>query len=222
MDCLPNFTTVSVGIALLQLLWPNHTKGCDLQVIKPEKIAHVALRHKKNDFYAETSDVVRKIQRCDVDKEIRGIDTATLGKMLASGHYLTLNKFENTEDYCVRLKGRLKGGGPIFGGMLYAITKGACYGAIALGVKKFTGSDSTGGLFIKVVTDGAKTLVEAGAENDILTKTTGLVVQKAMSPEEAKQLLIAGSTIWGANSIGVIEAASTYAYLAGCAVPWLP
>lgn len=82
-------------------------------VLKPHDINHVKLLHNKNDFFIDNSEVVRKIERCDIDKEIRGIDTAKLAKMMAAGHYLTVNKYQNTDEYNVRLKGRLNGGGPL-------------------------------------------------------------------------------------------------------------
>lgn len=72
------------------------------------------LVHRNNDFFVEDNNSSIKIQRAFMDKELRGIDTEKLSKLAAAGAYLKLNKMEDSDDYTLRLGGRLNGGGPIF------------------------------------------------------------------------------------------------------------
>ncbi|HLB40284.1 MAG TPA: hypothetical protein VJJ83_00710, partial [Candidatus Babeliales bacterium] len=52
------------------------------------------------------------IQRHYVDKELRGIPSHQLSKVLSAGAYLQLNKHDKQDEYSLRLHGRLPGGGP--------------------------------------------------------------------------------------------------------------
>jgi hypothetical protein len=75
----------------------------------------LALIHENNEFRVKNGTESHPIQRCYMDKELRGISTEQLAKYATAGAYLKLNKMENSDDYTLRLGGRLNGGGPIMG-----------------------------------------------------------------------------------------------------------
>lgn len=71
----------------------------------------LTLVHENNNFRVESEEGSFPIQRCYMDKELRGISPDKLAKFATAGAYLQLNKFENSSDYTLRLNGRLNGGG---------------------------------------------------------------------------------------------------------------
>ncbi len=72
------------------------------------------LTHKGNDFFVEKENQIFPIQRAFIDKELRGISGEQLSKLATAGAYLKLNKMNDSDDFTLRLGGRLEGSG-IFG-----------------------------------------------------------------------------------------------------------
>jgi hypothetical protein len=98
----------------------------------PERVGKVDIRYDDKEFYAENEDGVHKIQRCFIDKELRGITPERLQKFLEVG-YIDVNKCGN-DTYSLRACPRLKGGGPILAAIVYGAVKGVAYGTIAAGI----------------------------------------------------------------------------------------
>ncbi|MBS1986699.1 hypothetical protein JST99_02075 [Candidatus Dependentiae bacterium] len=80
--------------------------------------------HGENGFKVNNQEVDLYL-----DSSLKGISKAKLAKLLASNR--TQLHVRTIEDqYGLDLKHQLKGGGPIFAGWAYWITKSACYGVV--------------------------------------------------------------------------------------------
>jgi len=77
----------------------------------PNRLGDVSVSHDDSGFTVESSHGSYPIQRCFMDKELRGISKNNLAKLIATGAYLSVNKFDEGNEYSLKLNGRLNGGG---------------------------------------------------------------------------------------------------------------
>ncbi len=75
----------------------------------PQRLGKVGLGYKDGDFYSLTEQGLRKVQRADVAKPLRGIKPDNLEKLLKLCT-LSINKCGD-EDYSIKAYPRLHGGG---------------------------------------------------------------------------------------------------------------
>ncbi len=145
------------------------------------------LTHKGNDFFVENENETSLIQRAFIDKELRGISEERLAKLAAAGAYLKLNKMEDSDDYTLRLGGRLNGGGPLFGAFLAGLAK-----AIGYGVPVVVGSTIAGAAVTATAGHAlgtSATISAAAAQSGV---TAGLMQSTATAAPYALQSVVAG------------------------------
>ncbi len=75
----------------------------------PQRLGKVGLGYKDGDFYSFTEQGLRKVQRADVAKPLRGINPDNLEKLLKVCT-LSINKCGD-EDYSIKAHPRIHGGG---------------------------------------------------------------------------------------------------------------
>ncbi len=75
----------------------------------PQRLGKVGLGYKDGDFYSFTEKGLRKVQRADVAKPLRGIEPDNLKKLLKVCT-LSINKC-GAEDYSIKAYPRMHGGG---------------------------------------------------------------------------------------------------------------
>lgn len=145
----------------------------------------ILLVHEKNDFRVETQEGSFPIQRCFIDKELRGVDVDRLSSLVAAGAYLKLNKMQDGNDYSLRLGGRLNGGGPVTANIFYWTVRGLGYGVPA-GIAVTT----TGAVIAPLIP-----AVAAPVTTAITTGTLGTLATAAASSGSAAAAGIAGSAL---------------------------
>ena len=101
-------------------------------VYVPERVGKMLLEYKDREFYAHNEKGSHKIQRCFIDKELRGMLPKDLAQFLQHGYIDVNNCGEDT--YSLRARNRMRGGGPITGAIVYFGVKGIAYGIIASGI----------------------------------------------------------------------------------------
>ena len=79
----------------------------------PRGLGQISVIHAENGFNIQDSDGDHIVPSWQLSKELRGIPTPQLAKMLSAGAYLKINK-QSDNQYSVDVNGRLKGGGPLF------------------------------------------------------------------------------------------------------------
>lgn len=86
----------------------------------PEELGELRVKYKGREFFVKPQNGVKTcVARADLSRELRGIPSETLHKMLEVG-YLTVNKIG--EDYAIRFHGRIAGGGLGFAIATYVST----------------------------------------------------------------------------------------------------
>jgi hypothetical protein len=146
------------------------------------------LIHEQNDFSVKTEEGSFQIQRCFIDKELRGISEEKLSKLIVAGAYLKLGKINDSNDYTLRLGGRLNGGGPVTASIFYWTVKGLGYGVPA---------------GIAIVTAGATIapLIPAVAGPAVTAVTTGAISSAATTAAASGAgAVIAGTVTAGAGT----------------------
>jgi hypothetical protein len=102
------------------------------QVFAPSRLGEVELYHGEKGFHVLKDDKKYVIQKYFTDPIVRDITKEQLNAFLESGH-LSLNQM-NDGEYSLKAKGRVNGGGPLFGKFMYWTTKTLCYAVLAAGV----------------------------------------------------------------------------------------
>ena len=174
----------------------------------PERLGSLDLYHSKKGFYVRHDDKKQTIKKYFTDPMLRDITKPQLKAFLANG-YLTVNQMEDGE-YSLKAKGRMVGGGPIFGTIAYWVTKSLCYGtavgaigATVVATGGAVGGAVGGGAFLAgnavIGTAAATTATTA------IATTTGIVTGT----------VVTGATV--ATGAGLVGATITGAGLAGTA-----
>ncbi len=188
------------------------------------------LTHKGNDFFVETENTSTKIQRAFIDKELRGISEERLAQLTTTGAYLKLNKMENSNDYALRLGGRLNGGGPVTANALYWITKSLCWGGVgaaatagaATVAAATVASGGTAGVAVGAALNAGTTVAIAGTGAGTLAAgaTAAAIGTSAAATSAAGLATGAIATAGGTTGlVAFIEAASVSAFGLGLVLP---
>ncbi|MDP3889287.1 MAG: hypothetical protein Q8Q25_01950 [bacterium] len=187
-------------------------------VFIPGKLGKLALiHHGKRGFSVESASGSKQIQPCFVDKELRGIPSDRLAKLLAIGGYLSVNKMNNSEDYSVRLQGRVNGGGPLLASAFYWGTKALCYGTFFGGAAAVI--PATGGLAAAIPSMALAGLSTSTGAGIVATgiATVGLAPSAAL----ASGTVLAASAGTVTTVVAGVETAATVASAIGMAIPFL-
>lgn len=170
-----------------------------------ESLGDIELFKHEDDFYVAKNGIAKPVHKYDVDSLLKKANPTQLDEYLKQGGYIQVDQLSN-DDYVLKAKGRVNGGGPILAGAAYAIVKAVGYGvpaAVAIG----TASTIAGPALATVGITGAvtKTALAGGtiALNTIIpaTGTTGAI--------------LAGEAVVGA--IGLDAAATATAAVMGSA-----
>lgn len=78
----------------------------------PQRLGNISVCYNNNEFSIKKDQQLIPIQRCFIDKELRGISKENLNRLLTSSAYLVVNKI-NKNEYSLKLNGRLLGGGVV-------------------------------------------------------------------------------------------------------------
>ncbi len=164
------------------------------QIFVPNHLGLLELYHGKNGFYVRQDDKKYEVKKYFTDPIIRDVTKKQLTSFLKGG-YLSLNKM-NDGEFSLKAKGRINGGGPLFGKFMYWLTKSACYGGLAVAVG--TSVVSTGGAIAGSLVSGAGTK-SAGAGTIIAvagsTASTAVIGLGSMNTAGAVIYTTAGTVV---------------------------
>lgn len=186
---------------LALLLIPFGISAGALEVTKnglfiPKKLGDVKVFHENDNFYIGSHGTYEKVQRYNLDKELREMRQDQLIKFLGAG-YLAINQSDNGE-YSIKAKVRGLGGGPVTASVLYWLTKSVCYGGAAVAVG--TATVATGGAVATALGGGAVVTAATGGA----VAATGVVV----SGTAAGAAMGTGGAVVAAGAIATSAAAT--------------
>ena len=139
----------------------------DSNVFAPSCLGKLTVTYDGHDFSVTSSKGLKSLQRADLSKDLRGISTETLQKMMEVG-YLSITK--TGEDYAMNFKGRLLGGG-----LLGAI-------GVYVGTTVAGGAMIVAGTLLTPVGGVGLTLIAAGTTTIAAAPTTFLVTLPTPTP----------------------------------------
>lgn len=212
-------------LSLLLLLCPI-IKGGDviestelfrIKFYSSKELQKLGLFLDKKGYHVQKDEDVIDIPTYNIEPMLRSVSQYQLEKFLEAG-YVTLIQVDENE-YVIKGNVRGLGGGPVTGAVLSWVTRALGYGApIAVGgaaVVTLGGPALVGGGGAKVIIGGIATKVSGGAGI-----AAGLIGQSAtamtVAAESSTALVAAGNYVAG------VETAANAAFLAGCAIPFLP
>lgn len=108
MNTITKIAALSVYLTTLAF---GNTELTSAQAYVAQRLGVLKVHHHKNDFFVEDDQASHKVQRCFVDKNVRGITKEQLAKFLACG-YVSVNKC-GEKDYSIKAHPRLVGGGGV-------------------------------------------------------------------------------------------------------------
>jgi hypothetical protein len=171
----------------------------------PSNLGSLDLFHDAKGFFVNKANEQHRIEKHFTDSIIRDVNTNQLNSFLNNG-YLTLNKM-STGHYSLKAKGRIPGGGPLFGAFMYWVTKSVCYGTLSAAI--ITSVTVAGGGGNSRAKDAAKDVVILGTEKALLNAAaTATVPLSTMSLEGATTLAtnaprIVSTAAMGAPTTGI-------------------
>ena len=165
----------------------------------PRYMEDIELYHGKKGFVVVQDGKNHLIESVLMNKTAREITKSTLKPFLKSG-FLTL-KQTNDGKFTLQAHHRLPGGGPIFGAIMYWVTKSVCYGTAVAAVG--TIAVGTGGAVVALTTSGA---VVAG---------TGAVLGTAAATTTATVTAAAATTTVASGTVAVIASGTAAAVTGG-------
>lgn len=83
----------------------------DEAVFSRRDLSNVKIFHHKENFYTIKNRQIKKVERYNLDKELRGISDSDIIELLTNGGYLILTQ-SSDDSYNLALSFRLQGGGP--------------------------------------------------------------------------------------------------------------
>jgi hypothetical protein len=142
------------------------------EIFVPERLGSLELYHNDKGFSIYHDNNKHDVKKYHVDPMLRNINKKQLKGFLKNG-YLSVNQMDDGE-YSLKAKGRINGGGPIFGAFMYSVTKTICYSA-ALAT---TGTlvVTTAGPVTLALTTGAATGVGAAISGAATATTIGATI----------------------------------------------
>jgi hypothetical protein len=191
----------------------------------------LSLIHENNNFRIESDEGSFPIQRCYMDKELRGISSDKLAKYVAAGARLQVSKLDgNDHEYTLKLNGKLNGGGPITANALYWITKSVCWGGVgaaatagAAGVAaSVAATGGTAGLAIGAAVNAGASVIVAGTGAGTVAAGAAAAAIGTSAAATTTAVTITAATASAGGAIGVvtaIESASLGAFAFGLLLP---
>jgi hypothetical protein len=154
----------------------------------------LAIQKFPSHYKLSSKEFIADIPNYMVSKQVRSMDPTKLAAVLNSGDaYLDIKKC--SKGYSMDIQGRVKGGGPITGAVLYWFTKVGCYGTAAAATATVVAT--TGG--------AALAAVGVGAGGAAVTVTGAGVGMAAAAGIEAAAMggaiAVAGSSVAGAGTL---------------------
>jgi hypothetical protein len=119
-----------IALPAIASVWQQEIK--QPSVFIPVRLGNIKLYHSNKGFrvYDENGNK-KKIESVFLDPVIRNVSRQELTNMLQTG-YLVMNRTTNG-DYSLKANVRTVGAGPLFGKIMYWVTKSACYAVLAAG-----------------------------------------------------------------------------------------
>src|SRR5579863_3625779 len=134
----------------------------------PERLGPLELYYGAKEFSVKQDNKTYHVKKYFTDKILYNMTKKELTSFLEDG-YLSLNQMDDGE-FSLKAKGRVKGGGPIFGSFMYWLTKSLCYGVLTASTSSVV--VATGGAVIGAVSQA----VVYGAQLGIATTAAGTAV----------------------------------------------
>lgn len=171
--------------------------GMELAVQAPRSLGDLKVIAADDGFYVQKGDFLTRVQNHDVDQVLKDARKARAMKALKNS-YVSVSQYSNG-DYKLKLNGRLNGGGPILGAIVY-------YGVKAVGY----------GVPVVLATTAASTVVAAtaGTATPLVGSALGGVAGALTTTVGAAGTTAAGTLMAGttaATTIGAVTAAGTAA-----------
>ena len=110
--------TTLASLLSVALCFSAEVERGSLQI--PQRLGNITLHHNTDGFIVRDQGMDVAVKSYMVDKELRGISSKDLSKILVNGGYIAVDN-RSGSDYSLQLQGRINGGGPI----------GATVGAVA-------------------------------------------------------------------------------------------
>ena len=177
----------------------------------PHNLKNVKLYHGTKGFIIQHDDKQHVIERCLMDPIARSITKEGLKPFLKMGYFVVNQTNDGT--FTLKAHHRLTGGGPIFGGFMYWLTKSLCYGSLA--AVAGTAVVGTGGAIVAAVAGSA---VAGGAGTVTALAIAGNTVTGTFITTAASTTI--GTTILTTGGVGVgVASTATAVGLGVGAVP---
>lgn len=182
-------------------------------VFVPARLGELELFHGKKGFSVLKDDQRYAIEKYNTDRLVRNMTKEELISFLAVG-YVSINQMSDGE-YSLKANGRINGGGPVLGTVMYWVTKSVCYGVAAVGIG--AAAVSTAGVGVAAVT-GAGAAVAGGA-----AVTAGAAAGAGAGIATTAGVVLTGgaaAVTGGATAVagGIAVASATGATVAGVSV----
>ena len=187
--------------------YTNKVRIESTSVFVPHQLGSLELYHDKDGFYVQQDNKKHKIQKCFTASLVRSITKEQLKTFQEVG-YFTLNQ-ESDGQFSLDAKGRINGGGPLFGGFMYWVTKSLCYGILVAA----TGLAIMGGGSVGVSTKSPTTRRErctGAAQNvavELVTVGAGYVASTATVPLSSTVVTtgskIISTAVVGGSTVGI-------------------
>lgn len=205
----------------VSMAWASDLETKDFQFTRgslyiPQDLRHMGVIHRNNDFYVKRDGEDCLIPHYHLDKCLQNATTEELTRLTCDG-YLSLKRIGG--EYGLTYNARLRGGGPIAGGIAYWLTKTLCYGTAVAATT--TVVVSTGGA-AGALSAGGLALATSGASTAVTV--TGAAISGAGLASEAALLTTAVASSAGGvgGAITFVESASLGAWALFTSIPFLP
>jgi len=188
----------------------DDTKQRVESIFVPTGLGKVKLYHDKKGFYVFHNNKMNAVQSCFMNENIRNM-TPQQVKALQKIGYFSINQSGNRE-FSLEFNERVRGGGPLFGGFMYWLTKSLCYGTAVAAVG--TTVVVTGGAVAGAATAVAANTVVGSVMLTAGTSTVGTVI--GTTAGTVVGTAAAGATV--ASGVGAVGVAISGASAAGATV----
>jgi hypothetical protein len=112
------FTLIAVSSAV-QAMEFNHKL-----LMSSSSLGQLSLSHDGRYFSIRSNHGIDRVERHNLDVNLRSMTTEQLTTALAFGSYVAVKKYRDTDEYSLTLHHRLKGGGPLCATLGYIVGKG--------------------------------------------------------------------------------------------------
>ena len=184
-------------------------------VFAPSKLGSVELYHGNKGFYVHQDNKKHVIKKYFTDPIIRDITKKQLNAFLEGG-YFSLNQMEDGE-FSLKAKGRINGGGPIFGTFMYWVTKSLCYATAVAATSAIAVSGGSIGFITNGVAATSAAVITGTAATTTTITAIGTTAGVVVGTGGAGAIVGGTAGILGA-AVGGTSAASTAGLVTAAAV----